>query len=98
MDFGEQSMWVIAQLSPDGSTTWWSIPEGWRVVASDVWGTVLSKQDGEQLQLAMAEFAEAPPMPDESSSAGLSPVRGGQTRPLRRSSQCGSFVSRACLS
>jgi hypothetical protein len=43
--------------------TWWSIPDGWRVVASDAWGTVLAKQDGEQLQLAIAEFTEAH-MPD----------------------------------
>jgi hypothetical protein len=56
-DFGEASMWVIARLAPDGSATWWSIPDGWRVVASDIWGTVLAKQDGQQLQLALAEFA-----------------------------------------
>ncbi|HWM21804.1 MAG TPA: hypothetical protein VNO51_19080, partial [Ilumatobacteraceae bacterium] len=56
VDFGEASMWVIALLAPDGSTTWWSIPDGWRVVASDIWGTLLAKQDGQQLKLALAEF------------------------------------------
>jgi hypothetical protein len=56
VDFGERSMGVIAELRPDGSATWWSMPDGWTVVASDIWGTVLAKQDGTQLQLAMAEF------------------------------------------
>ena len=64
LDFGEPSMWVIARLAPDGSVTWWSIPDGWLVVASDVWGTVLAKQDGEQLRLAMADFAAAPTLSD----------------------------------
>jgi hypothetical protein len=41
---------------PDGSTTWWSIPDGWTVVASDVWGTVLAMQEGTQLHSALAEF------------------------------------------
>ena len=56
VDFGEPTMWVIAALEPDGTATWWSIPDGWQVVASDVWGTVLARQTGTQLELALAEF------------------------------------------
>ncbi len=56
VDFGEPTMWVIAALDPDGTATWWSIPDGWQVVASDVWGTVLARQTGTQLELALAEF------------------------------------------
>ncbi len=59
IDFGEPSMWVVARLAPDGSVSWWSVPAGWTVVASDLWGTVLGKQNGEQLELALADFDAA---------------------------------------
>lgn len=55
-DFGEPSMWVAALLAPDGSVSWWSVPAGWTVAASDLWGTVLAEHDGEQLELALADF------------------------------------------
>jgi hypothetical protein len=45
---------VLADLQPTGDATWWSIPEDWQVVASDIWGTVLARQDGTQLELALA--------------------------------------------
>jgi hypothetical protein len=51
------TMWMIAQLKPGGTTKWWSVPGGWQVVATDVWGTVLAKQTGTRLDLAMADFA-----------------------------------------
>ena len=28
MDFGEPTMPVIAEMQPDGSVQWWSIPDG----------------------------------------------------------------------
>lgn len=59
-DFGEATMWVVAEMRPDGSATWWSLPDGWHIVASDVWGTVLAHQDGTRLQLALADFGGNP--------------------------------------
>lgn len=55
-DFGEPTMWVVAELNPDGTSTWWSLPDGWEVLASDTWGTVLGRQSGTQLELALANF------------------------------------------
>ena len=55
-DFGEPTMWVVAELDPDGTATWWSLPDGWEVVASDTWGTVLGRHSGTQLELALAAF------------------------------------------
>ena len=57
LDFGLQTMPVVAALHPDGSVTWWSVPDGWEVVASDVWGTVLARLTGQKLDLALASFA-----------------------------------------
>lgn len=77
-DFGEPSMWVVARLAPDGSVSWWSLPAGWTMVASDLWGTVLAKQDGEQVELAFADFAAATQPPswvDEQRAAGRTQVR-----------------------
>jgi hypothetical protein len=51
------TMWMIAQLKPGGKTKWWSVPGGWKVVATDVWGTVLARQTGTRLDLAMADLA-----------------------------------------
>jgi hypothetical protein len=63
IDFGEPTMWVIAALYPDGAVQWWSLPDGWEVVASDVWGTVLGKTTGNQLELAVADFNPSPAPP-----------------------------------
>jgi hypothetical protein len=49
-------MWVIAALHGDGTVEWWSIPDGWQIVAGDVWGTVLAKLDDDRLQLAVAQL------------------------------------------
>lgn len=59
-DFGEPTMWVVAELSPNGTATWWSVPEGWEVLASDTWGTVLGRQSGTRLDLALADFGTTP--------------------------------------
>jgi hypothetical protein len=60
---GVGSMGVIARLTDDGAARWWSLPTGWDVVASDLWGTVLAHLEGDQLQLALAEFPEASTKP-----------------------------------
>ncbi len=54
IDFGEPTMWVIAALQPDGNSQWWSLPQGWEVVASDVWGTVLAKRSSDTIELGLA--------------------------------------------
>lgn len=55
-DFGEPTMPVIAEMHRDGSVQWWSIPDGWNVVASDVWGTVLAHMTGDSIDLALADW------------------------------------------
>lgn len=55
-DLGEPTMWVIANTAADGSARWWSLPVGWEIAASDVWGTVLVKQEGTTLTIAIADF------------------------------------------
>lgn len=57
IDFGIPTMWVIAELRPDGTANWWSIPDGWSVAATDAWGTVLVRQEGTQLTVALADFS-----------------------------------------
>ena len=59
IDFGQPSHWVVAQLGADGSATWWSLPNGWSIAASDVWGTVAVRQQGNVLDLALVEFVPA---------------------------------------
>ena len=54
IDFGEPTMWVIATLQHDGNGQWWSLPQGWEVVASDVWGTVLAKRSNDNIELSLA--------------------------------------------
>ncbi len=53
---GEPTMPVIAEMHRDGSVRWWSIPDGWTVVASDVWGTVLARITAESIDLALADW------------------------------------------
>jgi hypothetical protein len=60
---GQPSQWVVAQLGSDGSARWWSLPEGWTIVASDIWGTVAVRQQGEQLEIALVEFGSNGPAP-----------------------------------
>ena len=43
-------------MNPDGTATWWSPPNGWQVVASDIWGTVLARLEGTRLELALADI------------------------------------------
>lgn len=56
-DFGGPTMWVIAALQPNGDVRWWSVPDGWQVVASDVWGTVLARTSNNQIELSLANFS-----------------------------------------
>jgi hypothetical protein len=59
---------VIAVLDPDGRGQWYRLPDGWSVAASDVWGTILTRRVGEQLELAtLTPPGEAPPPPTTTS-------------------------------
>lgn len=60
-DFGVGSQWVVAQLRPGGSATWWSLPDGWTIAASDIWGTVAVRQTGDRLEVALVDFATDEP-------------------------------------
>jgi hypothetical protein len=71
IDFGEPTMWVVAELDPDGTSTWWSLPDGWEILASDTWGTVLGRQTGTQLELALADFGSTSTPETTVSSGGL---------------------------
>lgn len=54
--FGESTMPVIAEMHLDGSVRWWSVPVGWTVVASDIWGTVLARIVGDSIDIALADW------------------------------------------
>ena len=73
IDFGEPTMPMLAALHPDGTVQWWSVPDGWQVVATDVWGTVLSRVDGGQLQLALADLTPAPASPSATCASDEAP-------------------------
>lgn len=60
-DFGVGSQWVVAQLRPGGSVTWWSLPDGWTIAASDIWGTVAVRQSDDRLEVALVDFATDDP-------------------------------------
>jgi hypothetical protein len=51
-DYPDMTLPVIAELRADGTGSWWSLPDGWHVVASDTSGTVLAKATGDGLTLA----------------------------------------------
>ncbi len=51
-DFPANTINVIAVLTPDGSGEWYRLPDGWSVAASDVWGTILTRRTGDQVELA----------------------------------------------
>jgi hypothetical protein len=51
-DFPPPTMPVVAWLLPDGSAVWRGLPDGWAVAASDIWGTVLTRQTGRDVELA----------------------------------------------
>ena len=57
IDFGEPSQWVVAELRPGGSAIWWSLPDGWTIAASDIWGTVAVRQTDDRLEIALVDFA-----------------------------------------
>lgn len=54
-DVGAPSEPVIAVLSQDGSGTWYSLTDGWRVAASDLNGTVLSRVVGNNVEIARVD-------------------------------------------
>jgi hypothetical protein len=78
---GMPSMGVVLRLTPDGVARWWSVPPGWDVVSSDLWGTVLAHREGDQLRLALADFRETPPPATLAAcAASTQPVPNAATR------------------
>lgn len=53
---GLPSQWVVANLSPFGGVEWRSVPNGWQIVASDVWGTVVYRPTAGGGEFAMLEI------------------------------------------
>ncbi len=51
-DFPPPTIRVVAELAADGTGTWHLLPDDWTVAASDVGGTILARNNGNQLQLA----------------------------------------------
>lgn len=58
VDFGTPTNEVVADLVP-GAGQWWSLPDGWRTVASSVHGTLLARGSGNSIDVAWFE----PPPP-----------------------------------
>jgi hypothetical protein len=60
--FADSTLNVFGVLRPDGTGSWYSMPEGSTVLASDLWGTVFSwiDDDSSIVHLATADLA-APP-------------------------------------
>jgi hypothetical protein len=52
IDYSPPTQPVIAALIPDGTGTWYQLPEGWWVTDSNTWGTLLTRIDGNITQLA----------------------------------------------
>lgn len=73
-DFGVGSQWVVAQLHPGGNAIWWSLPEGWTVAASDIWGTVAVKQTSDRLEVALVDFATDDPPTDTTTTTSTVPT------------------------
>lgn len=76
-DHSPSKLPVIATLSPGGSAEWALLPEGWRLGASDVWGTVLTRV-GQDSTVELAWLIE----PDSETS--LPRDVGYTTSPIRR--------------
>ena len=52
LDYGPPSVPVIVALLPDGTGTWYHLPDGWGLADSNVWGTVLARVADGRTQLA----------------------------------------------
>ncbi len=70
-DIGVPTHPVMAVLSLDGSGTWYSLSDGWRVAASDLNGTVLSRVVGPNVEVAKIDppqrydFIDQPTVPHQ---------------------------------
>ena len=79
-DYSPGTIPVVGQLAPDGSATWWRLPDGWSVAASDVGGTILTRRDGDQLQLATLGTRSVPPATDDPAAALAEAIGASSTR------------------
>jgi hypothetical protein len=74
-EYSEYTMPVIAQLAAEGLGRWWSLPEGWTIAASDVFGTVLRRSTPDGVELArFPNSPPAPPAPTPVSDAAITEV------------------------
>ena len=51
-DYGPPTQQVIAVLKPDGSGSWWSVPDGWWLEAADLYGPLYTRITDNTLEIA----------------------------------------------
>jgi hypothetical protein len=51
-DYGEPTLQVIAVLEPDGSGSWWSVPDGWSLDVADMYGPLYTRMIDNTLEIA----------------------------------------------
>ena len=51
-DYGSPTQQVIAVLEPDGSGSWWSVPDGWSLEAADLYGPLYTRITDNTLEIA----------------------------------------------
>ena len=78
-DFGVNAMPVVALLDYDGSGEWIRLPEDWDVVASDVWGTLLTRVTNDSIELASLDDLVPPTGPPPPVPTGPDPVASNAT-------------------
>jgi hypothetical protein len=73
-DFPDSTINVVADLTQDGSGRWYRLPEGWTVAASDIWGTILARRVGDQMELATFTHQLVEPPPPTPTTTSPPPV------------------------
>jgi hypothetical protein len=56
-DYGTPTVPVVGVLRPDGSGSWYRLPEGWSVVDSNRWGTLVARTTDTSFQLGLIDPA-----------------------------------------
>lgn len=79
VDFGVNSMPVVALLNYDGTGEWVRLPDDWDVVASDVWGTLLARITDDSIELASLDDLVPPAGPAAPRSTSTADVGSGTT-------------------
>lgn len=58
-DYGEPTRPVVAVLGPNGSGLWWSVPDGWRLAAADLYGVVYERTTDTTIEVARPPVLQA---------------------------------------